>query len=291
MNLKIVAASKNQTTIGRAVALKGFSSTDFKDCRACLLPGAIDQGIVFRIGGQVIPATIAHVRHGLGEHATVLEKNGIKIRSVAHLLSAIYGLGLDNLVIELEGDSVPLTDYSAKPFVHVLTAAGMEELDAPRNVAKVTKTMRFERPDGAFAIIKPARSLKLLAETVTDFPPPIGLQCCRFAEGRTDYAEEIAWARSFMRSPLDEAGDKWARVRAKFPVLPEDPTVSPLIVYDRNGYLTRLSDPEEPGRHKMLDLLGDLALLGRRLAAEVRIYKPSHEFTAEIVAALAEELA
>lgn len=290
MSVELVTAEKNQTTIKKAVWFKGFSAAHRKEGRVFFLPAGPNQGLVFKINHHVIPAEWPYLRRHHGLPTTILTNGQVDVRSVEHLLSAAYGLGVDNLTVELLCGSLPFLDFSAKSFVNVLLEAGLVELDEPRQVAKVTKTVRLETANGAFAVIQPNRGHRLVAETVADFPPPIGLQCCRYVEGRTIYEQEIAWARSFVRSPLDRGGSHWRRLRRLFPLLPEDPAVSPLIVHDERAFITKLATPDEPGRHELLDLIGDLTMLGHRLAADIRVYKPSHEFTGEIVTALAQRL-
>ena len=129
----------------------------------------------------------------------------------------------------------------------------------------------------------PTQDDGLAIDVKIDFPDPIGKMHAEYRSEKTDYLKEISWARSFVASPLDGNGDKWERIRQIFPILPEDPTESPLITYDKDGYLTPLREPDELAYHKLLDFLGDISLLGCRLSGKIEVHKPGHRFTTETI--------
>lgn len=281
--LRLTTNHQPQTTIGRVAVLEGLSAGDFLDCRAELLPAPADQGIVFLAGDETIRADIENYDWNEAAHTTSLVKGDYKVSTIEHLMSAINGLGIDNLTVSLRPCGIPFNDFSAESFSRALAAAGRRQLKQRRTVIEVTEEAEIKGEDGRYLRLRPGADGGLTVRAVSDFPLPIGRMEASFREGLSDYRQDVAWARSFIASPLGAAGKKWQRIRQRFPILPENPRESPLITYDRSGFLSPLRHPDEPARHKLLDLLGDLMLFGYPLSAEIEAYKPGHRFTAEAV--------
>lgn len=286
--METIVSSQNQATIARPVRLCGISANDFRDCVAEIRPAPANHGIVFRTPQGPVRACIANLCRQERHHTTSLRNGEAHVRTVEHLLSALYGLGIDNAAIELKRCGIPFRDFSADWFCRLIVHAGVRELPERRRLAKITERETFFGPGGETAILSPTPHDRLTVECHIDFPDPIGKATVRYDSGDGNYADAVAPARSFMSSPLaDGDSDKWERVRSIYPILPEDPSESPLITYTEGRFLTPLRFPNEPATHKLLDFLGDISLLGLRLAGRVEVYRPGHRFTAETVARMA----
>jgi UDP-3-O-acyl-N-acetylglucosamine deacetylase len=229
----VVVTGQHQTSIKKAVYLH--------DDRGAvrLLPGGIGQGIVFSVGGRVFGAAPAMLRHVPAWGAERL----------SHLLAALFAAQIDNVMIEVDG-ALPYPDDSAAAFAELVARAGAEELDAPRRLLKISGVGRVERDDGSFVALAPCRGYGLTLETVSDFPPPLGLQCSRYLSGRHDFARDFAWARHGHNLPRP-----WLA-------------------------------PDEPARHEAIDVLGALALLPGRLQGELRLYRPTPALLNDLMVAL-----
>jgi UDP-3-O-acyl-N-acetylglucosamine deacetylase len=233
MLVKPLMSGACQTSIKKAVHLQ--------DDRGAvrLLPSGIGQGIVFSVNRRVFGATPS-----LLGNAPAWGGDGLE-----HLLAAVYAASLDNVVIEIEG-RLPSADSSAAAFAALVAQAGLEELDAPRRLLKIAVAGRVERADGSFAAVAPPRGHGLTIETVSDFPPPLGLQCARYHSARHDFAKDFAWARHGHDLP------------------------KPWLA------------PDEPARHEVIHVLAALALLPARLQGELRLYRQTPALLRDLLVAL-----
>lgn len=247
-----------QCTIGNPVRFSHRALLSGKTTSIRLKPGPADSGIVFN--GR-IPARLANAF--IEERVIGLRQGRDTVLCVEHLLGACYGLGIDNLQVEVLGGEVPFGDGSALPFVRILRAAGVKPLAAARAVQPVFAPVIVSRADG-FICALPADDAALTVNSFIRFPSrAVGEQSLDFCLDPDHFARELGSARTF---------DFWQEGRR----LP--------------GWLSRLGElrdgmlvpvkprfPDEPVRHKTLDLLGDLCLLGRRLSARVFAYKTGHQ--------------
>lgn len=151
------------------------------------------------------------------------------------------------------------------------------------------KTLKFRMKDSdSWARIDPLDDLEVRVEI--DFNNIIGKQKFSRRINEDIYRKEIAWARTFVRSPLDGDEGRWERIRKIFPSLPKDQGSSPIIVFNQKEFITKLKASDEPVRHKMLDFLGDISLLGTGLEGSVEIFKPGHYFNQQLVLFLSTQL-
>jgi len=241
-------------------------------------PGA---GLVFRDGasGQEIAALAGNVSDT--SRCTILGTNGVTVQTVEHLLSALAGLGVDDALIETSGGEMPAGDGSAAPFVALVRAAGLHDQDGPP-----VQPLTLERPcliegeNGSSLVALPAPSFG--ATVVLDYPGHawIGTQAVTFDANQGDYATDIAPARTF--GFLREIG--WLQSRGLALGASRDNG----IALREDGYDTPLRFPDELARHKLLDLIGDLALIGCALQARVFAIKPSHALNTRLARRLAE---
>jgi UDP-3-O-[3-hydroxymyristoyl] N-acetylglucosamine deacetylase len=213
------------------------------------------------------------------DYATTLSAGGVSVGTVEHVLSAAFGEGLDNFTIELDGPEVPILDGSALPFVRLFHAAGFERLDVPVTRLAVSEPVEVSR-DGRGVSFRPdGPGLTITYEI--DFPHPVvGRQELKVAIRPEEYSARIAPARTFGFAREVEA------LRARG--LARGGSLHNAVVLDDAGVLSGpLRFRDEFVRHKVLDLLGDLALLGAVLDGHIHARKAGHALHIEFARALA----
>jgi len=277
---------KHQQTIAKAVGIEGRGLFSGHPAEVTFRPAPANHGVVFirkDMGGQPIPANVDHVMPAL--RRTSLRSGDATIDTCEHCMSAIAGLQLDNLVIEIDGPELPAFDGSAKPFLDVLTGAGRVETDAPRTMLVVREPVVVQHEDAVVAAVPcDDPEMQVIYELDYGATGPIGRQLRTFDFSNGDYAHEIAPARTFILA--DEA--RQLRERGSGAHLsPED-----VLVIGDDGPLgdNRLRFDDEPVRHKMLDLIGDLYLLGAAIQGRIIAYKSGHALNHELVRALLRQL-
>lgn len=224
-----------------------------------------------------------------------MERGAWKVSTVEHALSALYAMGVDNCLIEVDGPEIPILDGSAKLFVKAIDQAGPEEQDAEQNVFVVTEPIRYKSEHGNEMLLIPSDHFAL---DVT-IAYPTGLLRHQQAEldDITDYPREIAAARTFcfvreieplMRMGLIKGGDlQNALVIYETPMSQEgldymtDKLGQPRLDATKLGYLSPLNYQNEPTRHKLLDLIGDMSLLGCRIQGKIIALRPGHTFNTQ----------
>ena len=242
-------------------------------------PATGDSGIVFIYKDVSIPAISEYVKL-MDVHTTALTKDGVDILTIEHFMAAIWGLGIDNLKITLSDNIVPAQDGSAEAFTKALIKAGIVEQTKYRKVIKVIEPFTILQPEFENRFAKFETSDKLTIEGSAPFPSPIGEHTICFEDNPESFAKDISFARTFLRSPVDLKDlTKWNGIRSVFKALPEDPRKSPIITFTGSEFLTKLKRDDEPARHKMLDFIGDMALIGYRIHAKITINEPGHKFT------------
>jgi UDP-3-O-[3-hydroxymyristoyl] N-acetylglucosamine deacetylase len=264
-----------QKTIRREVSCAGIGLHCGKRVSLKLLPAPADTGVRFRrvdLGGQEIPVSLENLHQTV--FATTLTHRDASISTVEHVLSAVAGLGIDNLVVEVEGEEVPVMDGSAAPFVYLLHEAGLRRQQAPRRFVKIVEPLRIDEGD-KFIAVYPADRLKV-SYTIDFDHPLIGVQRETFAITPRAFMEHIAPARTFgflreveyMRSQGLALGGSMENA---------------IVVGDNSILNPQLRFPDEFVRHKILDAIGDLSLLGNPLLGHVVAYRAGHALHARLV--------
>jgi UDP-3-O-[3-hydroxymyristoyl] N-acetylglucosamine deacetylase len=235
---------------------------------ATILPTGPGNGIVFRCKdtGTVIPATVEHVVETA--YATVLSAEGVKISTVEHFLAALYGMEVDNAVVEVDGPELPILDGSALEIAGAIASAGVVPQDVRRQFLRVWENDRIRR-NGSMVAVSPSEELEILV--TVDFPASaIGRQWASYASNSRDFLKEVAPARTFvLREQID---DLRAAGLAKGGSLDNAIVVEGNKVHNADG----LRFPDEFARHKLLDFLGDIALLGRPVRGSFLAVRPGH---------------
>lgn len=199
--------------------------------------------------------------------ATTLMKRGVMLSTVEHLLSAVYGFGLDNLYIDIDSLEVPILDGSALPFVNLLREAGLVNQDADRTYLVVEKPIRLAEAD-KWICIEPYSGFHITYEIDFDHPS-IGCQAFDGAITPETYASEIALSRTFGFYEEVEELLKKGLIRGG--------SLENAVVLSKTGIMNgELRVPDEFVRHKVLDLIGDVSLCGRPLRGRIRAFKAGH---------------
>ena len=257
-----------QTTLGRTVSVSGVGLHSGREVRATLRPAPAGRGIVFHRSdvGAILPAVAEEA--GRLEYATSLGERGREVGTIEHLLSAAVGLGLDNMTVEVDGPEVPILDGSSAPWVDEIRKAGLVSLGSAARPFAVTKTLSVHGPDGKWIEIRPARELRVSYSI--DFPhPAVGRQSISLVLTPETYAEHLAPARTFgFLAEYDYLRSKGLARGAR-----EDNCI---VVGDSDVLNGGLRFADEFVRHKALDLIGDLALVGRPVVGHVVAHRAGH---------------
>jgi UDP-3-O-[3-hydroxymyristoyl] N-acetylglucosamine deacetylase len=265
-----------QVTIARSVTKEGIGLHTGERCRATLVPAEANAGIVFVLGeGEVVPATSDHAVRG--ERGTGLGRGEARVGSVEHVLAALYGMQVDNVRVEVEGPEVPACDGSAREWVAALREAGRRRQGEPREVRRLGEAVWAGSGD-AWAVAAPGNGGLSLAVGVEYEGTAAGRQGLWMRLSRGEFMRELAPARTFALEEEVEA------LRARG--LARGGSADNAFAVGADSYSGPLRFADEVVRHKMLDLVGDLALCGERFEGQVTAVRPSHRLNVELAGAL-----
>jgi len=269
-----------QTTIGATVETSGLGLHTGVAVHLRLLPAPPDTGYIFLrtdLDNFEIPATIEHVAHS--SYATTLMRTGVTLSTVEHLLAALRGGGVDNAYIEVDNLELPIMDGSAEAFTDLIERAGVVEQRATRLALRVRRQVVVEEGNRRISV-EPCENFEI--ECMIDFSHPlIGVQRMIFAAlDPMAFGREIASARTFGFTEEIEALRRANLIRGG--------SIDNAIVLTPDGMLntTGLRSRDEFVRHKILDIIGDLALLGMPLLGLVRAERSGHLFHAMLMSKL-----
>ncbi len=270
-----------QRTLRRAISCTGIGLHSGNKVTLALKPAPADFGIRFRrtdLGGIEIPATVQHLA-GIN-YATGLSRDAGSVETVEHLLAALASLGVDNAIVELTHPEVPIMDGSAAPWVYLVNEAGLKRLAAPRRYLKVLRPISLTRGDKRIAIY-PSEHFKVTYSIAFDHPL-LRHQSRTMRINEESFVEEIAPARTF--GFLKEV--EMLRQQG----LALGGSLENAIVIGDTGVLNNaLRFDDEFVRHKILDVIGDLALIGRPLIGHVVAHRGGHALHTAFAARVLEE--
>jgi UDP-3-O-[3-hydroxymyristoyl] N-acetylglucosamine deacetylase len=267
-----------QQTIQRAAEAEGIGLHTAVRSHLRFLPAPPDTGVVFRRVDLDNFEIEAHVRNvARVSYATSLMRQGVLLSTTEHVLAALYSCGIDNVYVEVDALELPILDGSAKPFIDLLAKTGTRKQRRPRKYLRVVKPLEFI--DGPRRMgIYPCETFRVNCFVDYDHPA-VGRQEIEMDVTRETFSRELAPARTF-GFMKDFAG-----LRAMG--LIRGGSVENAIVLDDKSVLNGpLRFPDEFGRHKALDLIGDLALVGRPLQALVVAHKAGHALHTQLVTRL-----
>src|SRR5271167_749878 len=270
----------HQLTIQRAVETEGIGLHTAVPCRMRLAPAPADTGIVFRRVDLDNFEIEAHVRNvARVSYATSLMKQGVLLSTTEHVLAALYSCGVDNVCVEIDALELPILDGSAKPFVELLARAGIRRLRRRRRYIRVLKPLEFADGDRRIGIY-PASEFRV--HCFVDYNhKAIGPQEVEMVVDRESFSRELA-PRTFGFVKEFAQLQRMGLIRGG--------SLANALVLDDTSLLNGpLRFPDEYGRHKALDLIGDLALVGRPLQALIVAHKAGHSLHTQLVTRLLED--
>lgn len=270
-----------QRTVRDSISCSGIGLHSGKKVRMTIKPAAPDSGIQFIRTDLGVPQVIkAHFENVIETNfSTTIGINGTRVSTVEHLLAAFFGLGIDNATVEIDGPEVPIMDGSAAPFISLLKNAGIREQRNAKQFIVIKKPMRIE--DGNRSIsIKPARELKISFSI--DFPHPlIKDQRFDFHFSDSNFIKEISKARTF--GFLKDMKSLWDAGLAQGGSLDNAIVIDEYRVLNEDGL--RFSD--EFVRHKVLDFIGDLAIIGAPVIGHFTVERSGHSLNQAMLKKLA----
>jgi len=267
-----------EQTIRSTVECSGVGLHSGAPVRLRILPAASNTGIVFRrtdLDGfemEAVGRNVARV-----SYATSLMKKGVLISTTEHLLSAFVGMGIDNAIVELDNLELPILDGSAQPFVDLIRRAGVRKQRRPRSFLRILRSLEL-REGNKFIGVYP--SDRYSVSYTIDFPHPlIGREIRELELTNGHYVKEIAPARTFGFLHEAEVMRQQGLIRGA--------SNDNALVLTRDGLVNPpLRFPDEFVRHKILDLIGDLALIGRRILGNVVADRAGHAMHTALVSRL-----
>src|SRR5712671_3928723 len=272
-----------QHTLAKSAGFSGTSLHTGEKVTLKLQPAPVDHGIKFKrkdlADEPTIDANIANLK--TVERATTIGEGAVRVHTVEHVLSALSAMGVDNAIIEMTANEPPIGDGSAAPYVEAIKKAGTAAQEAPRRFFDVREPIHVESKSGSLLVLLPDDKFRV---SCTQAGPDKRFTQFFSAEiSPALYEREIAPARTFVFyeevAPLMEKN------------LIKGGSLENAIVVRGDAVLSKepLRFPDEFVRHKILDIIGDLALLGQRIHGHVIAIKPGHGVNAELATALARE--
>ena len=273
--------SRSQQTIRRAVTVVGSGYWSGRTCRVEFLPAAAGTGIAFlrTVGGVPVRIPLGVESRVEATARTNLAVAGVRVQMVEHAASALAGLGIDCCLVRVSAEELPGLDGSAREFVAALDEAGIERLGPPVEPLVVREPCRVADGDAWIEALPPVHP-GLSVEYELDYGPgPIGRQTLAIRVTPETYRAELAAARTFIME-ADAAQLQAQGLAGRV-------TLRDLVVFGADGPIDNpLRWPDECVRHKVLDLVGDLALAGRPIHAHVRACRSGHRLNAMLAARL-----
>src|SRR6187431_1624137 len=270
-----------QRTLRRQISCVGIGLHSGNKVNLTLKPAGIDFGIRFRrtdLGGHEVPATVQHLA-GI-QLATGLARNEVSVETVEHLLAALVSMNIDNVVVELSSPEVPIMDGSAAPFIYLIQEAGIKPLSNPRRYLKVLQPISLSRGDKRISLY-PSDHFKVTYSIAFDHPM-LRHQSRTIRLTEESFVEEIAPARTF--GFLEEV--EMMRQQG----LALGGSLENAIVIGDTGVLNNaLRFDDEFVRHKILDVIGDMALVGHPIIGHLVAHRGGHALHTEFAARVLEE--
>lgn len=268
-----------QKTLSKSIKISGIGLHTGANVNLVLEPAPSNTGYIFirtDLDNFEVPASAEYISHC--SYATTLLRKGVVLSTCEHLLSALLGTGIDNCFIKLDNIEIPILDGSSRDFVDLIESAGFKKQNAPRRYFQVKKRVKFERNNRKISV-EPSDKFEI--ECLIDFTHPfINHQKFNFILDNGSFSKEIASARTFGFTAEIEALRKAKLVRGG--------SLDNAIVLTKKGMLNKnpLRFKDEFVRHKILDIIGDLALLGMPMLGKVIAERSGHSIHAGLVSKL-----
>ncbi|MGB1734813.1 MAG: bifunctional UDP-3-O-[3-hydroxymyristoyl] N-acetylglucosamine deacetylase/3-hydroxyacyl-ACP dehydratase [Schleiferiaceae bacterium] len=296
-----------QLTLSSSISFEGTALHTGETVHVTLNPSDANTGIVFvrtDLDNVEIPADVKFVNRT--NRQTILQKGDASVGTVEHLMASLYALGIDNCRIDLDGSEIPILDGSAAPLVALIEKAGITEQEEDKNYYELEETFTYKSEDGGEIMAIPSEEFEVTA--LIDYGSSVLGPQHAHLDKMVNFGEEIASARTFsflreLEPLLDQGLIKGGDLNNA--IVYVDQEIAPATLdklkkaFDRedvqvtqNGTLNniQLRFSNEAARHKLLDVVGDLALIGRPLKARIMATKPGHGINAEFTKALAAKI-
>jgi UDP-3-O-[3-hydroxymyristoyl] N-acetylglucosamine deacetylase len=273
-----------QNTVAKEASLTGIGLHSGKPATLTLKPAGANMGFVFirtdvKDKESKVEANFKNVvKTMLG--TTIANEAGVEVLTVEHLMAGLWGAGIDNAIIEIDGPEIPIMDGSSAPFMRLVAQAGIKSLGEPRKVIRILDEIKVG-DESKWAILRPSKSFKVKFDIDFD-DDAIAHQVAKFDFGKSSFATEIASARTFcMKKDVDT-------MRANG--LARGGSLENAIVVDEGKILNQdgLRFENEFVRHKILDSVGDLFLAGAHIQGEFVGVKSGHKLNNQILRAMAD---
>lgn len=273
----------NQRTLSNPIKAKGIGLHTGHEAIMTLRPAPVDTGIIFRRVDldPVVEFPVSPEIVGETTLCTTIVKDGEKVATIEHLMSALAGVGMDNLYVDITADEVPIMDGSASHFIFLLQSAGIEVQDAPRKFIRIKKPVRVENDKGGSAEFTPYEGFRLNFSISFDHPAfketaekmTLDFSC-------TSYFKEVARARTF--------GFVKDMELLRKNNLGLGASLQNAIGLDDEGVMNKegLRNKDEFVRHKILDAVGDLYMAGHPIVGEFTAHKSGHALNNQLLRAL-----
>ncbi|QDH16280.1 UDP-3-O-acyl-N-acetylglucosamine deacetylase [Swingsia samuiensis] len=278
-------AQNLQTTLASTISCKGVALHTGQEVELKLIPADADTGILIHRSdlADSYPFPVRHDRIVDTQLSTVVackENPSLKVATIEHLMAALHGLEIDNVIISLNGPEVPILDGSADSFTFLIRCAGQKTLEAPRRVIKIRQTVRVEGKDGAFAELQPTPQDLSLAISLDFAASAIGHQRYAMTLDKERFLKEISFCRTFVNLKDIEYLHSIGLARGG--------SLENAIVVDNDHILNPegLRIDREFARHKLLDAIGDLYCSGYRIQGGFIGHKSGHKLNNELLHAV-----
>ncbi len=271
-----------QQTLAQIIEFRGIGVHKGNEVHMRLCPAAAGQGIIFR--RTDLPQDneiVASYQHVVDTRMCTILANqaGAKVATIEHLMAALYGCGVDNAIVEVDADELPIQDGSAIEFMRLIETVGLKEQDIPRQTLRINKKVEVAGENGVFISIEPYEGF--MVDYSIDFThPTIGIQHFIFDESTSSFGQTIAQARTFgFMTDLEKLRSMGLALGA---------SLDNAIGIDESGVMNQegLRYEDEFVRHKILDCIGDLYLTGLRIKGCVHASKAGHGMHNKLLHAL-----
>ena len=269
-----------QHTLAKSVRMEGIGLHTGSPAQVVLHPAPAGSGLVFtrsdRSDAEDLSLVPAHVDHVVDTRlATSIGNSSWTVSTIEHLLAALQGLELDNITIDVDGNELPILDGSAAPWMEALDDAGRVSQEAPRRVMEILAPVEVREGDRCVRLC-PGKGLSVSAAIEFDHPM-VGRQEYVVQINPETFRREIGWARTFGFFSSLEALRRMGLIRGG--------SLENAVVFGPSGVINTegLRVRDEPVRHKILDIIGDLSLLGLPLRGTVEAEQPGHSLTRRLV--------
>jgi UDP-3-O-[3-hydroxymyristoyl] N-acetylglucosamine deacetylase len=268
----------SQQTIANPFSLSGVGLHNGNKATVTVSPAQPNAGRYFVCQGQIIPASLETVGETmLSTQLKADGASGASVRTVEHLLAALWGMEIDNAQIDIDSAEIPILDGSARPWVEAIASVGIEVQPEPRHIVALSEVVSVQQGD-AFVVAMPSDVLRFTYGI--EFPTKaIGTQWFSWMPSMGNFASEVAPARTFTLAHQVEQLQSMGLIKG-------GSLENAIVCNDLDWLNPPLRFNDEPCRHKLLDLVGDISLLGWLPNAHIVAFKASHALHAKFAQAL-----